>query len=182
MSEIRITHTDNTTDESIIEQILEVESAAYPSEICGSARSVLPRFRQFKDMAILAYDGDKAVGNLGFFPIAQTVYEDILYSGIYRDDNITPCEMEVLSDHTHLFIISVAVRGDYQHQGIGHMLMEGLFERVRAYEAQGYHVRDILAIAISEGGERVLAAHGFTDTGIRTRQKYKVYLWKEQQR
>ncbi|MCQ2554758.1 MAG: GNAT family N-acetyltransferase, partial [Clostridia bacterium] len=173
MEEIEIRYSDRNTSPDVINSILSIEKSVYEPKYCGTFESVKSRYDKFNEMFVLAYDNNKLAGYLCYFPISEKLHDDILDTDSLHDDDISPDDIVHLdipeadannsgeSRKYHFYLISVAVSPEYHKKGIGKLLMDGLFEKLREFEKVGILTDDILASTVSKDGEKTVKKYGF---------------------
>lgn len=72
----------------------------------------------------MAYDEDEIVGYFCFFPITQKIYDDVMYKGYFRDDDIKAEDILPMETARHIYLLSVALYKEYQDKGIADKMME----------------------------------------------------------
>lgn len=148
--------TDKKEIDKVLHDVFEIDKAVYSPELCGSFRNLCARFDKCQDAFILVYDGETLAGYVTFVLAGETLYTELTdpNSSAMRDDDITPDEIEDWcegKDH-HVFIVSIAVKPDYQHGGAVKVLAKSLLTFLREKEAAGYHIASISGSAVSGGG------------------------------
>lgn len=173
MLKVRISNENTPVD--IIYDLLEIEKKAYLPHHRGEFSSIEKRFVKNKEMLALIYDDEQLVGYLCFFPVSRQLHHQIVSEGLYRDDDILPEDVEGYTDCTYLYIISIAVTPDYQNGAPARMLMSALWDFLKGKEAEGIHVQDITAAAVTPDGERFLRRTGFEMIHNHEDRGYKIF-------
>lgn len=161
-TEIIIKHSDFTTSNEIIYDIMDIEKDVFKEKERGHYDSIERRFNRNKEMFVLAYDKDKLIGYLCFFPISKRLHDDILNSNKFFDDNIKEEDVLLFEKENYLYLISIALYKKYQGLGIGKMMMDAFFTKVKELKDKGCNVSDILASAVSSQGEMISKKYNFT--------------------
>ncbi len=174
--DIRIVYSDSKAEDDLIYDLMYIEKDVYSPEYRGEFDSIAKRFHKVKDMFVLAYDGDKAVGYLCFFPITKTLHDEILDADGFHDDDILPEEVEYWKDNNHIYLLSIALLKKYQGRGIGRRMMDAFFDRLREKNDSGQYIEDVLASVVTKNGEVLAEKYGFKKTGQSKEGEFKIYV------
>lgn len=173
---LKIVQSNSETPVDIINKIINIEENVYEPKYRGTFDSISNRFNKFKEMFILAYVNNLLVGYVCFFPISDTLYNDILYSDGFYDDDIKAIDIECYRNVNHIYIISIAVLNDYQKQHIGTNMMSYLFDTLHTKSSECTNV-DILTSVISSNGKLIVEKFGFTLVkDLLIEEGYNLYL------
>lgn len=156
-----IKYSDKDTESSIIYDLMDIERDVYEEKDRGHFDSIEKRFNNNKEMFILLYDVDKLIGYLCYFPISKELHDKILKAGDFYDDNIESKDVVEYSKENYIYLISIALYKKYHHQGLGQMMMDSFFDKLKEKKSSGHEIKDILASAISPQGEKILEKYNF---------------------
>lgn len=173
---IKIELSNSNTSDSVIEKLMEIERDVYLPEHRGEYHSIKSRFDKYKDMFVLAYDKDKIIGYLCFFPISNSLHDAILSGFKFYDDDISPNDVVKIGEHNYIYLISIAMYKKYQGVGIGKLLMDAFFNKLKLEEENGHYTDDILASVISQRGEQIARKYKFSMIkDLSETQHYKLF-------
>lgn len=156
-----IKYSDKDTESSIIYDLMDIERDVYEEKDRGRFDSIEKRFNNNKEMFIFLYNNDKLVGYLCYFPISKDLHDRILKASEFYDDNIESKDVIAYSKENYIYLMSAALYKKYHHQGLGQVMMNALFDKLREKKNLGYDIKDILASVISPHGERILEKYNF---------------------
>lgn len=160
--EIRIEFSNPDTPDTIIEELMKIEQDVYLPEYRGEYQSIKNRFYKYKEMFVLVYDGEEIIGYLCFFPVSKSLHDSIVKECQFHDDDILPEDIVAMDRHSHIFLMSIAIYRSYQGMGIGKLLMDAFFNRLKLEKAKGHYVEDIIASVVSPRGELLARRYGFS--------------------
>lgn len=172
---IRIVYSDKSIGDDLIYKLMRIEEDAYAPEYRGEFDSIAKRFHKVKDMFVLAYDKDKVIGYLCFFPISDKLHDEIINADGFHDDDILPEDVETWKDCNHVYLLSIALFKDYHKQGIGKLMMNAFFDRMREKNSGGQRVEDIVASVVTSAGEGIVEKYGFDKIKCSVDGAFKVY-------
>ena len=161
MGIIQIRFSDNMTSDQVIYELMKIEEDVYKPEYRGEYEAICKRFRRYREMFVLAYDGNKIIGYLCYFPVSHGMHEAILSEGAFHDDDIQPEDVMPLGDKNEIYILSTALYKSYHGKGIGRAMMNAFLHKMKEEKEKGREIRDIIASVVTEQGERVAREFGF---------------------
>lgn len=177
MGNINIKYSDNFTDDSLIYDLIEIEKDVYKKEYCGKYEMIHDRFHRYKDMFILAYDNDKVIGYLCFFPISNSLEYEIIYTENFHDDDIEPKDIVEIEKNNNIYLISIALYKRYHRKGIGKLMMSSFFDKMRTEKKVGHNINKIIASVVTVEGETLLNKYGFKLVNdLMEKKNYKLYI------
>lgn len=141
-----------------IDQVMSIDSSVYAKELLGTYESIRARFEKNNDSYTLVYDNDSLVGYMCLFPITGRLYKSITDDKIFCDEDISSDDITDYCKDSNLFMISVAIKPEYQHGEAVIELVKG-FKKFLA-DKKG-RINSISAFTVSEAGERFLSGIGF---------------------
>jgi len=149
--------------EDFIDDIQAIDEAVFEPAAQGTKSSLLARYKANRESYILAYDGLRLVGYIGFFPISGDLSGRILAEDRPYDDNIQPWD---ILDYTigtgfDMFLISMALLPAYAGMGIGKELMRRYFDFMTNKIESGCNINNMYAYAFTAAGEKILLKSGF---------------------
>ena len=153
----------NDIEANLISSVLEVDSLAFAEDFQGTYSEEYDRFIANKDTYVFLYDGAKMVGYLNLFPIKRELYEQIISEDRLFDSDI-PGEMieqYVPSRSYDLYLLSAAIRPDYQKRGLSKLLVKGFFEYLLEKKNDGILFSSALSTAVTNEGSLLLERMGF---------------------
>ncbi len=143
-----------------LKQVFEIDKAVYSPELCGSFENLCTRYDKCQDAFVLVYDGDELAGYVTFVLAGEALYKQLTdpESTAMRDDDITPDEIVDWCEGKghHLFILSIAVKPEYQGGSTVKLLAKSLLAFLREKEEAGYRIDSISGSAVSGGGASFL--------------------------
>lgn len=142
-------------DDRFIREILEIDSLCYPKEFQGSFTSLAGRFRANRDSYITAVEGGVIIGYFCFFPVNAELLYAMKTAGSFFDDNIRPDQIAPYGRANDLFLISAAIRPDYQNGEAIRLLSRGFQNFLQNKEVMGMRVESLSCCAVSKDGERL---------------------------
>lgn len=156
-----IKYSDENTSSDVIYDLMDIEKDVYKENERGHFDSIERRFNKNKQMFILLYDEDKIIGYLCFFPITKELHDRILHNDDFYDDNIEAKDVIPYGKENYIYFISIALYKKYQGLGFGKKMMDAFMKKLKEKESAGYKIKDILASAVSQQGERIAKKYGF---------------------
>lgn len=150
----------NFTNNNFLYQILEIDSLVFPKEFQSSFQSDAERFVKNKDSYILALNDNAIVGYFCFFPINNELYEQIHQSNSFFDDNISSKQILPYGAVNNIFIISMAIRPEWQHGNAIKLLTQNFKEFLREKENKGMKINSLNCYATSKSGEKLAGKLG----------------------
>lgn len=156
--------TGESINEDFLEKIMEVDRECYANEYVGELANMQVRYRKNKQSFVCVMDGDRVAGYINFFPVADSLWEDIVDTGMHiRDDDITADEVvEFCKGEDHnLYILSVVIREQYRGKKQGQkpvvkILTDAFIDYLNKLQSDGYAINAIAATAVSDGGKKFL--------------------------
>ena len=111
---------------------------------------------------IVVLKGNKVVGYINFSPINDAAYERI--RGGEVDTFLTANDiMEYRSGKEYsVYFSSICVHPEYQHKGIGGIMLNRLHRLVESLEARDIHIKRIVADACTSSGENIAKSNGLS--------------------
>lgn len=156
--------TGENINEDFLEKIMEVDRECYAKEYVGELANMQVRYRKNKQSFVCVMDGDRVAGYINFFPVVDSLWEDIVDTGMHiRDDDITADEVVGFckgEDH-NLYILSVVIREQYRGKKQGQkpvvkILTDAFIDYLNKLQSDGYAINAIAATAVSDGGKKFL--------------------------
>lgn len=136
----------------IFDSIQEIDRSVFHDDALASRQSDIERYEAYKDSYVFALSDGKIVGYLCYFPITEKFYESVIEGIKVYDGDIESTDICNLNDKSNfIFLLSVAVRPEYQKRGISK-----LFSEILIKEFSGIKIKDIVSYAFTEGGEHFL--------------------------
>ena len=176
MGKISIKHSDESTSDEVIYELMKIEKDVYAPEYCGEYDLICRRFHKYRDMFILAYDEDKIIGYLCFFPISKKLYNEILYTRKFHDDDIEPGDVMAMSANNNIYFLSIALYKKYHGKGIGKAMMDTFFSDMKKEKNNGHNIDDIVASVVTNQGENIMKKYGFSiENDYAESAHYKLY-------
>lgn len=145
----------------IVPDLMNIEKKVYVPEYCGEYESIQARYCKNRDTFILAYDDDKMIGYLCFLPISQRLYNELINTETFHDDDISPDDIENYHDGVNLYLLSIAILPEYQNSDVIIKMTSEFSNFVKNKEENGIKFNNIVASAVSEDGEKLLSHLGF---------------------
>ena len=106
-----------------------------------------------KDSFIAVIDNDKLIGYLNYLNIKEDKYNQIKLSNIIIDEfsleDIIP-----FTNNNNIVINSVVIDKDYQNTDVIKYITDGLLDKLKELESNGYHINSIDLTAISSDGAK----------------------------
>jgi len=150
-------------DNKLLNEIMEIDSLVYPKHLLATFDEFNNRFLANRDSFILLYDDGKLIGYMCLFPVKPVLYNRILTEDKLFDADITGDMIEQYRPHEtyDLYLLSVAIRPEYQNRGLSKLLREGFFKYLSDKKDKGISFSSAVAVAISKEGQRLLEKIGF---------------------
>lgn len=158
---IKLKYSGEGTPNKIIYELMKVEEDAYAPKYRGEYESICSRFQKYKEMFILAYDSDKIIGYLCFFPISKRLHDVLLTQKGLHDDDIKAIDVVKMTEHSYIYLLSIALCKHYQGIGLGKKMMDAFFVKMREEQKKGNRIEDIIASVVTEEGEQMMKQYGF---------------------
>lgn len=146
-----------------INDLLKLDSIAYPGELQGTYESVNARYQKNKDSFVLLVHGEQVVGYLCYFPVSSEFREDLQHSMYILDDGITPDSIEQYHEgNNYLYIMSVVIHPEYR-DGVGiRYLTQAFLDDMSRKNEKGMCIAEMYGTAVSPDGERFLGRLGLS--------------------
>ncbi|MCQ2792718.1 MAG: GNAT family N-acetyltransferase, partial [Bacilli bacterium] len=166
---------DEMPNGDFIHDVLKLDSQVYPRKLQGTFDSVNGRFQRNKQSYILAYDDNQLIGYICFLNIAKNLCEQLHKNPLSNDDLINPNDIIKFSlkEPNTVYIISIVVKKEYRHQGIGGSLVKELRKFLMGLFSKGYKFDCVYGTAVTKAGYKLAKKNGFT---IIKRVKLGVYF------
>lgn len=145
----------------IVEDVLELDSQVYSSEFQGTFSSVMNRVLANRDCLIMVRVQDKVVGYICFFPICDELYNEIMSSDNFYDNDIVGNQIIDYGIDTNLFIISLVISKEYRNGEVIKILNNNFKEWIRKKMISGIEFQHFIAYSISRDGMKWLQQFGF---------------------
>ena len=86
------------------------------------------------------------MGYVCFFPLKKHFYNKVIVGNEMYDDNIKADDISayVYDENLNIFMISIAVRPEYQKKQIGKSLVEQMFTFLDVKRKEGYKIENII--------------------------------------
>lgn len=159
--DLRIDYSDFLTPSTIIYDLIQIETDVYIPDFRGEFDSIEKRFNQFKEMFVLAYDGEEIIGYLCYFPISKSLHDELLYQEGFHDDDILPKDVKSFEESSYVYLLSVALLKKYQGLGIGRKMYEAFEAKMKEEVSKGHVIDDIIASVVTDQGENLLVKNGY---------------------
>lgn len=158
-----VTYKIANSDIDAVSNVNALDHLVYSNEFTGTEESIRGRYNKNKESFVLAFDSDLLVGYICFFPVRNSFVKTIEKNINPSDDSIDPKEvLPYTKDETHnIYIISIVVHPNYQHNKIGSTLVEKMFEFFDLKIRNNYKISNIYATVISLAGNKLLSKFGF---------------------
>lgn len=174
---VRVIASNCDTKEDIIYALMKIERAVYSENMRGEYESIKARFQKYPEMFFLAYDEDEIVGYFCFFPITQRIYDDVMYKGCFRDDDIKAEDILPMETARHIYLLSVALYKEYQDKGIADKMMEEFQILIDKRNKDGGQIEDIIATVVTDDGEKFAERYGYKlHFDNWEKEGYKIYV------
>ena len=155
----------HVSDDFILD-VLHIDETVFEPSARGTQDSLLDRYNANRESYILAYDSDKIVGYVAFFPINSELGNCIINENRPFDDNIQAKNIlpsyDVAEDFD-MFLISIAILPEYNGRGIGKELMKKYFDFISTKIQNGCKIRNTYSYAFTDAGARILSKSGFNE-------------------
>lgn len=154
-----------TAKKGFIEEVYEIDKITYSPELCGQVENLYKRYNVCNDSFLLLYDGDILAGYMNFFPVGDSLHNEMIDRNDtrMRDDDISPEEIKDWSKNgdNDIFIISIALRPEYRKSNSNSndaviTLSNAFLELLREKSENGYKIGSISGYAVSLGGVKFL--------------------------
>jgi GNAT superfamily N-acetyltransferase len=151
--------------EKDLEAVYRADVAAYAEEALPKAR-IAEWLAKYPDGALIAWDNDRVAASIGVWPLTEAAYRGLI-DGTLHEADIQPEKFPVVTKESpcaYWTLAAVYVHPDYR----GSDLLPELMARRFRHLAQSGHASErthLLGLALSAGGERVLARLGFKPSG-----------------
>ncbi len=146
----------STAPSDFIKDVYALDKVVYSPELCGVLDNMYIRHKACEDSFVLLYDDDVLAGYINVFPVADSLYAEMVDRDDLRmrDDDITAEEVAPWSTETpnHLLILSVVIRPEYQKTNAIVRLSKGLLAFLRRKAKAGYEIDGLFGYAVSPGG------------------------------
>lgn len=153
-----------------LEKIMSIDRVVYKGEYVGELINMQARYKKNPRSFVCVMDGERVAGYINFFPVVQSLWEEITETGMkIRDDDICPDEVAdyEMGDNAvnNLFIISIAIHPDYQNnKNTIIALTDAWIAYLNKLRSEGFPITAISATAVSEDGKKFLSSHLFCMT------------------
>lgn len=159
---MQIAHSINIKSDSILYDILKLDSMVYPKELQGDIETVRERYEKNKDCFVLLYDNKALIGYACIIPITESLAKKILENDELYDDNITSSDItEYSKDVNILYLMSVVIAPEFQDSVATNMLGNGIVNFLNDKEENGYHIQKTLATTVGDSGYKFLEKLNF---------------------
>ena len=118
------------------------------------------------DNIIAITKDDKIIGYINYLTMGDELHHEIIHPDMQkyyedptlRDDGITGDQLQqwTKEEPNHLFILSIAIRPEYQDTDVVQVLTDSFREELIAKEKEGYHIGSITGDTVSDHGEDAL--------------------------
>jgi len=160
---IDVRYIDDELDMDFINAILEIDASVYPINLQGTFDEVYGRFKANRDTYILLYFNNKLIGYLCFFPIKSILYDEIVNEDKIFDSDI-PGELleqyEAFNTYK-LYVISTAIKPEYQKKGLSKYLIKGFFNFILDKKRNNIMFSSALSTSVTPEGKTMLDKMGF---------------------
>ena len=149
-------------EKRLIRSIIEIDSLAFAESLQGSFEEEYDRFTANRDAYVFLYDDDRMAGYLTLFPIKPELHKRIISEDRVFDSDIPGSMIEQYqpSQIYDLYLLSVAVRPEYQGRGLSRHLIKGFYEYLLNKRSENIHFSSILSTAMTDEGRRFLEKIG----------------------
>ncbi len=156
--------TGEQLSEDFLEKIMDVDRECYSGEYVGELANMQARYRKNNKSFVCVMDGDCVAGYINFFPTTQSLWEEIVETGMtIRDDDILPEEVgEYRMGESHnIYLLSVAIREKYRDKKqdgkpVVKILTDAFIAYLNELQNKGYIINAIAGTAVSDGGKKFL--------------------------
>ncbi len=142
--------------ENIIQDLIDIESKVYEEKYRGEYQSIKARYQKNNDTFVLAYDKERMIGYLCFIPISNILYNDLIGTNNFHDDDIKPEDITQYYDNVNLYIISIAILPSYQDTEVIREMTKAFFIFLKEKREQNICINNILASAVTVDGTKYL--------------------------
>lgn len=144
-----------------IMNILELDAEGYPSEFQGNFSSVMDRVLSNRDCLIMVRFQEKIVGYICFFPICESLFNEIMNSSNMYDNDIVGTQIIEYGLNSNLFIISIVISDKYRNGEVIKILNNSFKRWIANKIDKGITFQNFLAYSISTDGVKWLHNFGF---------------------
>jgi ribosomal protein S18 acetylase RimI-like enzyme len=125
------------------------------------------RFLACPNLYTVAIYENELIGYICYFPITDSLYDSISDADRFYNNNIRAHDIADLDKDfdNHIYLLSVAIRKEYQERGIGSSLMLKMLDAINHNIKNDYAISDITATAVDDRSGRLLQKYGFTTIG-----------------
>ncbi|MFP3153985.1 GNAT family N-acetyltransferase [Lachnospiraceae bacterium ZAX-1] len=147
----------------ILNKVLELDAKVYPKRYQGTFDEEYNKYIANIDSYLFLVDETNLVGYMSFFPIKDTLYEEIKKGTRMFDTDIEGNSLEKWERGSEykLFVISIVISPEYQNRGLSKLLRNGFYEFIDKKKKDDIHIVSALATAVSDCGKRFLLDTGF---------------------
>lgn len=159
---MQILHSRNINSDSILYDILKLDSIVYAEELQGDIKTVKERYEKNKDSFVLLYEEKALIGYACIIPITKMLAEKILEDDELYDDNITSADiLEYKKEDNILYLMSVVISPEFQNGVATGTLANGIINFLNDKEENGYHIQTTLATTVGDSGYKFLEKLNF---------------------
>ena len=136
-----------------IDEIITLDDKFYDQEYLWSNDYQRKVYERNKESFIAVIDNDKLIGYLNYLNIREDKYNEIKSSNIIIDefalDDIIP-----FTNNNNIVINSVVIDRNYQNTDVIKYITDGLLDKLKELENNGYRIKSLDLTAISEDGAK----------------------------
>jgi GNAT superfamily N-acetyltransferase len=150
----------------ILNGVLAIDSLVFEPDLQGSFVEELGKFTANRDIYIFLYDVVKnhMIGYLTVFPIKEELHKKILTENRLFDTDISGEMIERYEPNKHynLFMLSTAIRPEYQGKGLSKQIIRGFFKYIKELKEKHIYFDSFVSTAVTDGGRRFLKEIGLS--------------------
>lgn len=144
-----------------LKKIIEIDKLVYKNDYLSSLEQLIDRFNKNTDCFTTIYYDNELAGYICYFPIKKRLKDEIVSSKYLNDSDLSKDDILSYKDaEGTLYIISVAIKPEYQGSRAINILMSAFEKRVKQF-VNKYNIHELIAITISEKGYNTLLKQGF---------------------
>ncbi len=139
-----------------LKRLQYLDSLVYLPEDQSTLEYDTKRYMKNKESHILMYDNDEIVGYLCYYPISESLFDEIKYGKYYDDTYLSSNDVLVFESNRSysVYIMSVVLHPDYQNKSLSKMFLKALKDKEKELKNKNIVISNWIAIAVSKQGER----------------------------
>jgi GNAT superfamily N-acetyltransferase len=159
------TLTVHDLDVELINLLLDIDSVVYDEDLQGNFEDIYGRFKANRDMFVLLYNKELLIGYMCFFPITDELYERIKEEDRLFDTDINGTQiLDYKPNNSYkLYVLSAAIRPEYQGKGYFRLLSDGFNQFITEKREKNITFISALTTSVSEAGYAIVKKLGFEE-------------------